>query len=59
MTLAKDPGDLLEGILIDPNGETPSISTNSAPDGSGAQGRSMQNTVANPVPGRWRRRRLR
>jgi len=54
VTLAKDPGDLLEGVLVDPNGETPSISTNAAPDGSGTQGLSMQNTVANPVPGRWR-----
>ena len=54
VTLAKDPGDLLEGILIDPNGETPSISTNAAPDGSPQQGLSMQNTVANPLPGRWR-----
>jgi hypothetical protein len=54
VTLAQDPGDLLEGVLVDPNGETPSISTNAAPDGSGTQGRSMQNTVANPVPGRWR-----
>ena len=54
VTLAKDPGDLLEGVLVDPNGETPSISTNAAPDGSGKQGLSMQNTVANPIPGRWR-----
>jgi hypothetical protein len=54
VTLAKDPGDLLEGVLVDPDGETPSISTNAAPDGSGKQGLSMQNTVANPIPGRWR-----
>lgn len=54
VTLATDPGDLLEGVLVDPNGETPSISTNAAPDGSRNQGLAMQNTVANPVPGRWR-----
>jgi hypothetical protein len=54
VTLAKDPGDLLEGVLVDPDGETPSISTNAAPDGSGQLGLSMQNTVANPLPGRWR-----
>src|SRR5207302_225803 len=48
VTLAKDPGDLLEGVLVDPDGETPSISTNAAPDGSGKQGRSMQNTEADP-----------
>jgi hypothetical protein len=54
VTLARDPGDLLEGVLVDPNGETPSISTNAAPDGSGTQGLSMENIVANPIPGRWR-----
>jgi hypothetical protein len=54
VTLAQDPDDLLEGVLVDPDGETPSISTNSAPDGSGKLGLSMQNTVANPLPGRWR-----
>jgi subtilisin family serine protease len=53
VTLAKDPGDLLEGVLVDPAGETPSISSNVLPDGS-ATGASMENTVANPLPGRWR-----
>lgn len=53
VTLADDPGDLLEGILVDPNGETPSISTNATPLGE-STGLSMQNTVANPQAGRWR-----
>jgi hypothetical protein len=51
---ANDPGDLLEGILIDPAGEQPSIDTNADADESGAQDLSMVNTVANPAPGRWR-----
>ncbi len=54
VTLADDPGDLLEGILVAPNGETPSISTNGSPLGAGTSGLSMQNTVADPQAGRWR-----
>ncbi len=53
VTLANDPGDLLEGILVDPTGEQPSISSNADADGSGTQTLSMVNTVASPAPGRW------
>jgi Subtilase family len=54
VTLANDPGDLLEGFLIDPSDETPSIGTNADADGSGTTDLSMTDTVANPAPGRWR-----
>ena len=52
LTLASDPNDSVTGILVDPNGETPSIVTNTDPSGKPA--RSLQNTVANPIAGRWR-----
>jgi hypothetical protein len=56
-TLARDEGDILEGVLIDPNGETPSIGTNyqvsQAPDQAKTD-QSMSLSVANPVQGRWR-----
>ena len=53
--LSKDPGDLLETVLVDPNGETPSIGSNVVFDGKAAsQGAGAQNYVANPLPGRWR-----
>ncbi|MDQ1487338.1 MAG: hypothetical protein QOJ62_3031 [Actinomycetota bacterium] len=52
VTMAKDPGDLLETVLIDPRGETPSVSTNA--DLSGKLSLSSSNTVASPAPGRWR-----
>jgi hypothetical protein len=53
-TLAGDPADLIEGILIDPADEQQSVDTNADADESGAQDLSMTNTVANPAPGRWR-----
>ena len=52
VTMATDPGDLLEGALVDPNGEVPSVASNQAP--TGVQVRSMSNYVASPIPGRWR-----
>lgn len=56
VTLANDPQDLLEGVLIDPNGEVESINSNQSLDSAGktAQGLSMQNTAADPIAGRWR-----
>jgi hypothetical protein len=54
VTLANDPGDLLEGVLVDPADEQPSIDSNADADESGAQDLSMANTVADPAPGRWR-----
>ncbi|MGI8680245.1 MAG: S8 family serine peptidase [Jatrophihabitans sp.] len=50
VTLADDPKDLLEGVLIDPNGEVQSVNSNR----TSSQGLSMQNTVAKPITGRWR-----
>ena len=46
-------GDTLEGILVDPNGESPSIAANTSPR-NGKPLAAMENTVANPLPGRWR-----
>ena len=51
LTLADEPGDLLEGVLIDPNGEVQSANTNRLVNGLT---RFMQNTVASPQAGRWR-----
>ena len=52
LTLARDPGDLIEGILIDPDGEAASINSNVRTNAG--QRRTLQNTVANPTAGRWR-----
>jgi hypothetical protein len=56
VTLAKDAGDLIEGVLIDPHGEVPSINTNQTLNDAykPVQTRSLRNVVAAPVPGRWR-----
>lgn len=55
-TLANDPADLLETVLIDPHGEIQSINSNQSVNAAGktTQGLSVQNTVAAPVKGRWR-----
>ncbi|MHA3700604.1 S8 family serine peptidase [Jatrophihabitans sp. YIM 134969] len=55
--LATNPGDLLEGVLVDPHDETQAIDTNLRLDTAGnptGQGRTMQLTTAAPVAGRWR-----
>lgn len=58
ITLADDAGIQLEGVLVDPNDETQSIGTNAYTNAAGTaltgQGRTMQLSTANPVPGRWR-----
>lgn len=57
VTLANDPGDQLEGILVDPHDETQSIDSNAYTDAEGnlvGQGRTLQLSTSNPVPGRWR-----
>lgn len=58
VTLADDPGIQLQGVLVDPNDETQSIGTNTYTNAAGtdvtSQGRTMQLSTANPVPGRWR-----
>ncbi len=56
LQLAKDPGDLVDGILVDPNGETAGVSSNNVPTGDGnyKQGKGMQLFHANPIPGRWK-----
>ena len=54
-TLADDPADLLETILVDPQGEVQSINSNQSFTASGkvSQGLSAVNTVAAPARGRW------
>ena len=58
ITLADDAGIQLEGVLVDPHDETQSIGTNAYTDADGtavtSQGRTMQLSTADPVPGRWR-----
>ncbi len=56
VTLADDPQDLLEGALIDPNGEVQSVNTNQQFNRklNATPSRVMQNTVAAPRAGRWR-----
>ena len=57
VTLKNNPNDQLEGVLVDPRGETQAIDTNQQTDAAGnviRQGRSMVMTSASPVPGRWR-----
>jgi hypothetical protein len=53
--LANDPADLLEGVLVDPNGEVQSVNSNQTLSKSfqTRQTLSMQNTVAKPQSGRW------
>jgi hypothetical protein len=55
LTLADDPDDLLEGVLIDPHGEVQSINSNAGYDSAGqaTQGRSLRNVTAKPISGRW------
>jgi len=55
--LASDPSYQLEGVLVDPNDETQAVDSNlysADPFTLGSQGRSLQLTTANPIPGRWR-----
>lgn len=56
VTLADDPGDLLQGALIDPHGEVVSVNSNASLTATGAdtQGRSLRNVAADPIAGRWR-----
>jgi hypothetical protein len=58
VTLADDAGIQLEGVLVDPNEETQSIGSNAYANAAGtdiaSQGRTMQLSTADPVPGRWR-----
>lgn len=55
--LATNPGDQLEGVLVDPNDETQSIGSNAYTDAAGnlsGQGLTMQLNTAIPLAGRWR-----
>jgi hypothetical protein len=50
-----DPGTLVDGVLIDPNGELADVNSNlwlNSPT-TVAQGGTVQLTDANPLPGRW------
>jgi hypothetical protein len=51
----QDPGTLVDGVLVDPNGELADVNSNaflSAPNKL-SQGTGLQLTDANPLPGRW------
>ncbi|GAA3523944.1 hypothetical protein GCM10022222_02780 [Amycolatopsis ultiminotia] len=51
----RDAGTLVDGVLVDPNGELADVNSNAYPDAAGkfTQGTGLQLTDANPVPGRW------
>jgi hypothetical protein len=50
VTLADDPSDLIEAVLIDPHGEVQSVNSNAA---APTQGRSLRNVTAKPMAGHW------
>lgn len=55
--LATNPGDQLEGVLVDPNDETQSIGSNAYTNADGelsGQGLTMQLNTTIPLAGRWR-----
>ena len=55
--LADNPGDLLEGVLVDPHSETQAVDTTATVNAAGnqtGQGLTMQMTAANPIAGQWR-----
>ena len=57
VTLATNPNYTLEGVLVDPNGESQAIDSNLYTNAAGsltAPGRTLQMTSANPLPGQWR-----
>jgi hypothetical protein len=57
LTLGKDPNVLLEGVLIDPDGEPADIGTNARFGTDGVRtgtATTLQQTVNRPIPGRWR-----
>lgn len=53
LALSKDPNVLLEGVLIDPDGEPINIGTNTG-DGGPSTLSTMQQVVTSPQAGRWR-----
>lgn len=50
-----DPGTVLDGVLVDPNGELGDVNSNIslASPTTVSQGLGLQLTDANPLPGRW------
>ncbi len=57
LTLQKDPNVLVEGVLVDPDGESIDVGTNARFDPTFTRtgsGTTLAQTVANPMPGRWR-----
>lgn len=56
LKLARDPSDLVDLVLVDPNGEVAGVSSNNAPTGDGKhrQDKGVQLTQANPLPGKWK-----
>ncbi|MEO7060885.1 MAG: S8 family serine peptidase [Lapillicoccus sp.] len=55
LTLGRDPGDLVNVVLLDPHGEPVDVASNLSPDAAGTltQGFSVQQFDAHPLAGRW------
>lgn len=56
LALEKDAGDLVDAVLVDPNGELADVNSNASLDPSYqtvTQGKGIQLFEANPLPGRW------
>ncbi|GAB3007915.1 S8 family serine peptidase [Amycolatopsis acidiphila] len=51
----QDPGTIMDGVLVDPNGELADVNSNVylATQTSVSQGKGLQLLDANPLPGRW------
>ncbi|MFE3175811.1 S8 family serine peptidase [Amycolatopsis sp. NPDC059090] len=51
----QDPGTLLDGVLVDPNGELADVNSNAYLDSATTlkQGTGLQLVDLNPLPGRW------
>lgn len=51
----QDAGTLVDGVLVDPNGELADVNSNASLNSptTVAQGTGLQLTDANPLPGRW------
>ncbi|HKE65476.1 MAG TPA: S8 family serine peptidase [Micromonosporaceae bacterium] len=55
LTLDNDPGDIIEGVLTDPNGQVASFQSNVNFDNAGnpTQSNGFQLYRRDPIPGRW------
>lgn len=56
LKLARDPKDMVDLVLVDPNGEVAGVSSNNTPTGDGKHrlGKGVTLNKANPLPGKWK-----